>query len=550
MGMKKRGDRILWIVGILGLIMYFAFSWQDLFAAQEWKMLSRNEVIAKAQATWKQENIDLTNFKVSAVMESAESMDGYLSKEDLHEAFEEQAPATAPVTYWHVIFYSEKAQQGTEAFTYETYHDLKNGKVLGYFRPALDTNTEITERAGLQKAKQALQDLGVDLSRLELLATEDEMLDEAEVLEGDEEFRSNFLNFSWQDRNYKVGESELYYDVYLNGAQVTEVTATYYVPDAFTAWHDRQTLYAALLTGVSLLGSFLLLVFAFVFLFLIQQKRPYWSSLWLSLLVFALYAFSNVNQWPLLRAQALDEGGMYSLLLTGALAIGVAVVTSVWIGASNYPLTMTGGMLVREVKPSLWLNRRDPEWSDRMRSAAKRGYALAFAWMGFQGLFYFIGENYFGVWYENDLSMSPANMWVPALFPLLAWFAGISEEITYRLFGVTFLKRYLKYSFVAALLPAMVWALGHTLYPIYPIYTRFIELTIFGVIIGYCYLHYGLETVIFAHVTFDTVLMCIPLFLSGEAVQAVSATIFLLLPWVVGYGISLMKPRREQSNFA
>ncbi|TCP57792.1 membrane protease YdiL (CAAX protease family) [Tumebacillus sp. BK434] len=548
MGVKKRGDRMLWMIGIVGLVMYFVFSWQDLFAAQEWKMLSRDEVIAKAQTHWKQENINLSEYKTSAVMESADSLDGYLGKEDLHEEFGKQAPDTAPVTYWHVIFYNDYSSRG---LTYETYHDVKSGKLIGFSRPTPETNTEISTTAGRQRAEQALQDLGVDMSRLELLSTDGEIIDEAEVLEGDEEYRSNRMSFSWQDRSYQVGDSELYYEVSLTGDQVDEVTSDYRVPDSFTEWHDRQTLYAGLLTGVSLLGSFLLLVFAFVFLFLIQQKRPYWSSLWLSLLVFVLYAISNVNQWPVLRAQALGEGGgMFGLLLTGALAIVMAVITSFWVGASNYPLTMTGGMLVREVKPSLWLNRRDPEWSDRMRSAAKRGYALAFAWMGFQGLFYFIGENYFGVWYENDLSMSPANMWVPALFPLLAWFAGISEEITYRLFGVTFLKRYLKYSFIAALLPAMVWALGHTLYPIYPIYTRFIELTIFGVIIGYCYLHYGLETVIFAHVTFDTVLMCIPLFLSGEAVQVASATFFLFLPLVVGYGVSLMKMRREQSDFA
>ncbi|WP_157729336.1 CPBP family intramembrane glutamic endopeptidase [Tumebacillus algifaecis] len=542
MGAKKRSDRWLWGLGLLGLLMYFVFSWQDLFAAQEWKALSREEVVEKAKANWQEAGIELEGYRINAVMESEPSLDGYLGKEDLRSEFENQAPATAPSVYWHVTFYAGEMSSGDTR--YETYHDLVSGQVFRHIRPDTDDGKEIGETEALQLAQSALSKLGIDRTRLSLLTDEELMLEEV----GDWELNS--FHFVWEDHQYAVGESRLYYSVNVTDGNVSAVTSYYEVPEAFEQWQSKQTLFASILTGFSMLGSFLMLVIAFVFLFLLQQKRPHWTTLWLSLLVMVLYAASNINQWPIIEAQGLAEGGVLGVLIVGAFAIVAVVFVSILVGAGNYPLTMTGAMLVREVKPSLWLSRKDPEWGERLRLAAKRGYLLAFAWMGFQGLFYFIGERYFGVWYENDLSMSPANMWVPALFPLMAWFAGISEEIVYRLFGVTFLKRYLKYSFVATLLPAMIWALGHSLYPIYPIYTRFIELTIFGVIIGYCYLHYGLETVIFAHVIFDTVLMCIPLFLSGEAVQVASGIGFLILPLLVGYGFSLIKPKREQLDFA
>lgn len=554
MGARKRTDRWLWIVGILGLVLYFVFSWKDMFAAQEWKMISREEAVELAKQSWTEAGVNVEQMKSSAVMQSAESVDGYLGKEDLRDSFAASAPQEAPITYWHVTFYPQELSE--RDIRYETNHDLVTGKVVGYERVE-PTDVIISKEEALQKAQAALIKLGVDLKALAGVVEED-LFD----LEGEFEFESlsqtgvrllssgSEYRFSWKAKEFEVGELSLYYHVTVEGEHASLVESSYYVPASFDTWHSKQKLYAGILTGVSALFSFLLLVCAFVFLFLIKQKRPYWSSLWLSLIVTAFFAFSNINQWPILEAQTLQGGGgLFGVMIFGAIAIAVVVFISILFGAGNYVLTLTGGMLTREVDHNLWMSRKDPEWSERMRLATKRGFLLAFAWLGFQGVFYFVGETFFGVWYENDLSMSPANMWVPALFPLMAWLAGIQEEITYRLFGVTFLKRYVKYAFIATLLPAMIWALGHTLYPIYPIYTRFIELTIFGVIIGYCFLRYGLETVIMAHVVFDTILMCIPLLLSGEAVQVASGIFFLILPLLVGYGLSLIKRRKEQFDF-
>jgi hypothetical protein len=528
---------------LFGLLLYFVFSWQDLFAGQEWKMISREEAVTRAEAFWKAEQVDVKGLKVNAVIESARSVDGYLGKEDLRAEFEQAAPEHAPIVYWRVTFYSDKV--GAEQEKYQTDLEPVTGKVVGFQRDD-EGDREVSFEEAYALASGALQKLGVDTKHLEF-DPERGMYEEFAEPIGDVEGYS--LGYALPE--FEVGALSLYYDVRVAGGKVTAVTYEYQVPHHFEVWHKKQVLYGSILTGISLLLTFVLVVFAFVYLFILKQKRPYWPSLWLSLLVMALFVFSNLNQWPIIESQALTAGGgLFEVLLVGAIFIAGILFLSVLAGGANYPLALTGGMLVREVNPELWLSRRDPDWSDRMRQAVRRGYLLAFVWMGFQGVFYYLGETYFGVWYEHDLSMSPANMQVPALFPLLAWLAGIQEEIAYRLFGVTFLKRYLKVSLLAVLLPAMVWALGHTLYPIYPVYTRFLELTIFGVIIGYCYLYYGLEAVIFAHVTFDTILMCIPLLLTGEPEQMTAAVAFLLLPMAVGYGLALLKPKSKPLDFA
>jgi hypothetical protein len=111
---------------------------------------------------------------------------------------------------------------------------------------------------------------------------------------------------------------------------------------------------------------------------------------------------------------------------------------------------------------------------------------------------------------------------------------------------VTFFKRYLKSTFIAVLLPAMIWALGHSLYPVYPIYTRFIELTLFGILIGLCYFRFGFETVLFAHITFDVIQMCLPLIGSGEASQVLVGILYLALPLLAA--IVMHRTRRNSQN--
>ncbi len=388
---------------------------------------------------------------------------------------------------------------------------------------------EVDEAKARKLAEDALLQMGVEPSALRLKFDR----------EGVRWFEQEYAGFLVQDLTLR-------HIVEVSGGKVINAYYNYVVPEGFSKWRSWQTEISTLLTVLSLLLSFALLVMALIFLFVLKGKRPYQSALWLSLLMLGLFLFSNFNQWPLFKQQVLGEGGgSLSVLVVGSFAVLLVVILSVLLAAATYPMILTGGLLVQQVKPRLWTSRHDPNWPQIIRKSVWYGYLLAMVWLSLQAFFYWLGESYFDVWYEQDYTMSPSNMWWPLLFPLLAWLAGIQEEITYRLFGVTFFKRYLKHSFVAVLLPAMVWALGHSLYPVYPIYTRFVELTIFGVIIGFCYLWFGIETVIFAHVIFDTVLMSIPLLLSGEALQVGSAILFLLLPVLVGYGLGLLRPRSK-----
>jgi hypothetical protein len=99
--------------------------------------------------------------------------------------------------------------------------------------------------------------------------------------------------------------------------------------------------------------------------------------------------------------------------------------------------------------------------------------------------------------------------------------------VLFRLFGVPFMKRFLKYTFLALLVPAAIWAFGHSNYPVYPVYVRGIELTIAGLVFGWIFIRYGLVAMFVAHYAIDAILLAMPLLSSaGGSYQ--------------GYGIAAM----------
>ena len=170
-------------------------------------------------------------------------------------------------------------------------------------------------------------------------------------------------------------------------------------------------------------------------------------------------------------------------------------------------------------------------FTPELAAGSLRGYAFAFILLGGLVLFYLIGRNFFGIWlpaegsYTNMLSLA-----LPFLYPLvISTTAAVSEEFIFRLFAISFLKRYIRFTFLALLIPAMIWAFGHSSYAVFPVYVRGIELTIGGLAFGYMFIRYDLWTVVVAHYAIDALLIGLPLLSSDSLYFQVSGYVVLLL---------------------
>jgi hypothetical protein len=172
-------------------------------------------------------------------------------------------------------------------------------------------------------------------------------------------------------------------------------------------------------------------------------------------------------------------------------------------------------------------------------AAGVRGYALGFLVLGYLVVFYLFARRYLGAWLPAEGPQSEIfNNYAPFIAPLtISLVAAITEELTYRLFGISLVKRYLKSTVLALLVPALIWAFAHSSYAVFPVYIRGIELTIAGVIFGVGFLRLGLLTCVVGHFVVDAVLIGMPLLSSGNAAYVVSGVIVMgiaLVPAALG----------------
>lgn len=132
------------------------------------------------------------------------------------------------------------------------------------------------------------------------------------------------------------------------------------------------------------------------------------------------------------------------------------------------------------------------------------GYLVAIILLGTQSALFAVGQKYFGVWVEQSWLVSLSGSvapWFTAFFFALT--ASLSEEILFRVFGISLAKKFLKSTFWAVIFSSLAWGFGHSTYPIYPMWFRGFEVTILGFILAWVYLRYGLICVLVAHYIFD-----------------------------------------------
>ncbi|WP_018132129.1 CPBP family glutamic-type intramembrane protease [Effusibacillus pohliae] len=536
--MRRIKHPVLWILALLGLSVFVWMSGPDETPVGQ-VTVTREAAGLQAADFLRSKGVSVERMMQTALYEGDSEMDAYLKRHGLHGEFAKQG-GRRPLAYWAVTFF----RPGKDSYT--VYVDETSGRVLGYelIREAGPDEPLLSEQEALALAKRELERHGVKTEKL-VLAERGRAASRGND-SGAGQWRE--YQFAWRDTSWHVGDSRLIYEVGITGDQVTAYWTDYEIPKADQEWFAKQRTLGAILTGISLIGTILLVIFSLVVAFVYPRREVDWQrGLASGLVLLGVAVATGLNEWPQAATGivGLDVPVDVTMWLTAAGMTALAVLSS----GSTYLTAVAGGVLQERLWPGKWLRWGDAGWPQRVRAAALRGYLLALVWLGVQAIFYWVSETYFDVWQENDFTMTPWNFLVPGLFPLLAWTAGIGEEITFRLLGIGLVKRYCRSTFLALLLPAMVWALAHSLYPVHPFYTRFVELTLLGMLIGWCFLRYDLETVIFAHAIFDTVLMCLPLLFEGTWADRAWAVGWLLLPALIGRYSHLLQPKlvRQQA---
>ena len=321
------------------------------------------------------------------------------------------------------------------------------------------------------------------------------------------------------------------------------------LPEPFLAYMERQERWAANLSVFGfILPQVVLFILAIIYTGTHGGHTSYRRGIFLAVVFFALYAGLTFNMLPGLRAGTWEAGGG----IGDNVNLMVSLVTYAAMALLTYFSAVGGDGLWKSMGRSLWPRWRESGYGDAVLKSMKEGYFLAFILLGAQSVILLLLEKSLGAFASSDATQSMYNMSIPLLLPLLAWCAGISEELQSRLFGIGMFRKWfvglaramkggepskrtvVVLTTLAIVPPGLFWALGHVGYAVYPVYTRVIELVLLSFLFGWFMLRFGLMTVIFAHVTLDAILMGMQMMFDGLPDDFAGGVFSLLAPALVG----------------
>ncbi|MDP2998331.1 MAG: type II CAAX endopeptidase family protein [Bryobacterales bacterium] len=317
--------------------------------------------------------------------------------------------------------------------------------------------------------------------------------------------------FTWEQEDLRVKDARYRRSIVVHGDRVGRFQEFLYVPEQwkrdFAALRSKNELYSQIAQAFYVP---LILCALGVLIQAIRKKQVPWRPLILmSATVGALMIASQWNNLPFFMDNAPTSASYRETLAIGLLlAIGAGVgvffyvVLAAAAGEPLYRAARPAGMTLRNLATARGIQTRE------FFRATVVGYGFAAAHLAFVVAFYLIGRR-FGVWAPQDIQYSDLlSTSLPWIYPLtISVLAATSEEFWFRLFAIPLLKKWLRSTWIAVLIPAFVWGFLHANYPQQPGYIRGVEVGVIGVAAGFLMLRYGIGATLIWHYTVDAVMI-------------------------------------------
>jgi hypothetical protein len=326
--------------------------------------------------------------------------------------------------------------------------------------------------------------------------------------------------FTWEREGFRAKDATYRRTVVMHGSSVGRYSEYLYVPEQW----KRD--YAKLRSGnelYSLAAEVLFVLLALAAMAVLIRSLRRREILWrpLILIAGAVGAVMVINEWNSLpffidsmpTSSPYTQSLLYGLLLGLGSGAGVFfyVILAAAPGEPLYRASQPGKLSLLKL-PTLGAIR-----TREFFRATVAGYGFAAVHLAFVVAFYLVGSR-FGVWSPQDVNYSDfLSTGLPWVYPLtISLMASTSEEFWFRLLAIPLLKRYLRSTWLAVVIPAFLWGFLHSNYPQQPGYIRGIEVGIIGVAAGFLMLRFGILATLIWHYTVDAVMIGMFLFHGGS----------------------------------
>jgi len=467
--------------------------------------INKEKAILGAEAYLRTRGVDTAKFKKSVIFASDEWFDRYLQHVvgiEAQQAF--IAKHGYDLFYWKVRFFKELQKE-----EYIVHVSSHTGEIVNFQHliEDIESRPDPGEESAKQKAEVFLQDtFNIDLKKYEF---HEEKIKRYEK-------RTEYL-FSWEKKGVYIpwqegqGGAKLLAGVTVSGNEIRE----YYknildLPEKFLRYIENQFILGEYLYSL----YFILLLTMLVSSVAIAMKRrhdliPRLTKKWFYYIAVFLTViniadiFNNLQRIIMAYHTSARLGTFICLyVIRGVLSIGFLAVAFVMPGIAGESLC---NEVLPENKYSAFSHYLKSNFFNRgLARSIIFGYLAWLIMLGLQAIVFCFGQKFLGVWKEWYAMTQFSSTYIPLLSAfIIGATASLNEEITFRLFGISWAKKYLRNSILAVILTAVIWGMGHSMYAIFPVWFRIVEISFIGIFYGFIFLRFGIIPLLVAHYLFD-----------------------------------------------
>ncbi len=526
---------------ILVLLATIGVFWWVQFALPRYQYIDlsikQDKAISIAKDFLSNQKINYQDYKIAAIFDADDATDRYLQKTiGIHQSQQLVKKLNYDLFGWAVRFFKEKQKEEFIVFV-----SSKTGEVVGFNhaiedtapRPLLDKETSKVLAISFLKNK-----FGFNID--DYILASDNSQKQPNRIDYKFTWESKYVDIPW-NKDLGGGSAKLITMITVSGKDILSFSkANFDIPDGFHRYVDNLKQTGTNLTLV--FRIFYLCLLTFAIMLVVNRKNHF-----IPRIVKSFYVKVGIFIYFLLFLEVLNSYQYFLYEYSTTQAFGEYVMRRIIENLVN-PLFIVlafilPGLAGESLRFEVDQNTKaqgflSPILSSFFTSITAQsiviGYAICAFVLGAQAFIYDLGYHYCGVWEELSWLTKASSSTFPAITAMLIGVqASFSEETMFRLFGINFFKRY-GLGVVAVFLSAIMWGVGHTAYPIYPMWFRGLEVACLGIILGFAYLRFGLVAVITAHYLMDAFLSSMPYLLIPKfGVDFFSSLFILLLPLLV-----------------
>lgn len=550
MKIKLKNWLLLILLSSISLIVWYKLSYPKMAFLN--LSVNKNQAIDISKKFLKRSGYDIAGYTYAVDFSSDISADRYLQKTvGFLKLKEFVAENDYDMFLWIVRFFKEKQIEQFRVIVSSETGDVISFK---HFIADTDKREDFGKEASRNIIEGFLKDsFAFDQTKYDLKIDAVNSLDKRTEYSFYWEKKS--VDIPWSDQE-ESGNAKLKMGGVVSGSEILMFAKNiFYVPQKFNKFIEGQEVIGKNIASFMRIFYLFLFVSAFYYMYVRRNhlsmhltKKFY---IYIAIFCFFITLLSNFNHFDsILFGYSATSESLNSYLFRHFI---YKIIGAVFFAVGILLPALSGELLHFEVlkdqKNGSFLTYLNSTFFSRSVSVSIfRGYFICLLLLGIQAVIFAFGEKYLGVWNEKKWIGEMTVAYLPFLSAFsLGFIAAITEEIMFRMFGLSFGKKLFKNVLFAVVFTSLIWGFGHTHYPIYPMWFRGVEVTIIGLFFCFCYLRYGLITVLIGHYLFDSFLASSGYILGkAQPFYFYSAISVLVLPLVFAIAAFFMNRSEDE----